>query len=272
MADNTTIEDTNAFALVPSDVWMRILELLPDVADDVFFGEAFLKVTLTFLPLVSKQLYITCKEFKKRRKLGPKFSSNFVMEYFALNGYLLCMKYVHETGSLQWTEDTCKHTAFTGQLETLIYAHENGCPWGRETCEVAASCGQLEILKYAHEHGCPWDEQTCYFAASNGELNCLKYAHESGCSWNATTCSAAADGGYLEVLKYAHENGCPWDLYTLEYARCQGHEDCVQYALQNGCGQATNAINNVFNYFVGPNSNLNNNPTVSASMASLDVD
>lgn len=263
--------------MVPSDVWMRILELLPDVADDVFFGHPFLKVTLTFLPLVSKQLNITCKEFKKRKNLGPNFSGKFVLEYFALNGYLSCMKYVHETGSLDWTQETCKHTAFTGQLQCLIYAHENGCPWGRETCEVAASCGQLEILQYAHENGCPWDEQTSFFAASTGELACLKYAHENGCPWDASTCSGSADAGYLNVLKYAHENGCPWDSYTIEYARSQGQEDCLQYALQNGCGQTSkNSTNNLFNYFFNAPHSTNaiqpNEAPVSASMSSLDVD
>jgi hypothetical protein len=42
-----------------------------------------------------------------------------------------------------------------GQLECLIYAHENGCDWDSETCSNASMKGHLEILKYAHDNGCP---------------------------------------------------------------------------------------------------------------------
>ena len=61
------------------------------------------------------------------------------------------------------------------------------CPWNERTCEAAAWSGELECLKYAHENGCPWDEETCAAAAEGGmapvegHLECLKYAHENGC-------------------------------------------------------------------------------------------
>lgn len=68
-----------------------------------------------------------------------------------------------------------------GNLECLVFAHENGCSWDSSTCSAAAGNGQLECLKYAHENGCPWSARTCEDAAANGQLECLMYAHENGC-------------------------------------------------------------------------------------------
>jgi len=122
-----------------------------------------------------------------------------------------------------------------GNMDCLVYAHQNGCRWNKETCSVAARMGYLECLKYARENGCPWDELTCASAVENGNMDCLVYAHQNGCPWNEETCSVAAKRGYLECLKYARENGCPWDERTCEYAAKNRNMDCLAYALKNGC-------------------------------------
>jgi len=134
-------------------------------------------------------------------------------------------------------------------LESLKYAHENGCPWNERTCEVAAEAGHLECLKYAHENGCPWDERACFEAAQYGHLDCLKYLHENGCTWDERTCGVAAYGGYLECLQYAHENGCPWFEGTCVEAAAGLELDCLQYLHENGCpwniDQILNGLPNV---------------------------
>jgi uncharacterized protein YabN with tetrapyrrole methylase and pyrophosphatase domain len=53
-------------------------------------------------------------------------------------------------------------SAFNDQLETLKYAHENGCPWNELVCSYASGEGNLEVLKYARRNGCPWDKNICY--------------------------------------------------------------------------------------------------------------
>jgi hypothetical protein len=50
-------------------------------------------------------------------------------------------------------------------LESLKYAHDNGCPWSKETCWHTALEDQLETLKYLHENGCPWNKHTSVAAA-----------------------------------------------------------------------------------------------------------
>jgi hypothetical protein len=128
----------------------------------------------------------------------------------------------------------CTNAVYTGSLECLKYAHENGCPWDEDICRIAARGGYLECLEYAHTHDCPWDKRTCASAAFFGHLECLKYAHEHGCPWNELTCEFAAAVGSLACLKYAHEHGCPWDHWTCEWA---SNEACLEYAIAHGCPQ-----------------------------------
>ena len=61
---------------------------------------------------------------------------------------------------------------------------------------AAVRYGNLNCLIYLHEEGCPWDESTCEEAAANEHLDCLHYAHENGCLWNVSTIRAAAANGH----------------------------------------------------------------------------
>ena len=122
---------------------------------------------------------------------------------------------------------------FQGHLTFLV---DIGCRqyW---ICNTAAYTGSLESLKYAHENGCPWDEDTCVYAARARSLECLKYAHENGCPWNEETCGSSAVVKSLECLEYAHSHGCPWDRWTYVRAAWSGSFECLEYLKSNGCPQ-----------------------------------
>ena len=115
----------------------------------------------------------------------------------------------------------CIEAAYSGHLDCLKYAHENGCPWDEWTCIYAAMNGHLDCLKYAHENGCPWTKDACHDTASNGHLDCLKYAHENGCPWDDETYVYAAENDHLDCLKYMHENGCPCNLNCNSITWCE---------------------------------------------------
>ena len=129
-------------------------------------------------------------------------------------------------------------------VDSLRYAHENGCPWDEDTCYEAAKNGNLECLKYAHKNGCEMESFVCDLAAENGHLECLKYAYDNGCEIDSSVFSLAAKGGYLECLKYAYENECNWDEDTCNYAAWNGHLDCLKYAYENGCRWNSKIFNN----------------------------
>ena len=144
---------------------------------------------------------------------------------------------VHTLFPAPWDSDTIFLAAMYGQLETLKYAYENGCPMTSDIWGCAAIRGHLDILIYLRKNGCPypWDENTCSAAAVGGHLEVLKWAYKNGCPWDEITCANAAYGGHLEVLKWARENGCPWNSLTCTQAKLNGHLEVLKWAQENGC-------------------------------------
>ena len=49
-----------------------------------------------------------------------------------------------------------------------------------EKCERAASFGQLETLRWLRDNGCPWDKETCLDAAREGHLGVFEWALREG--------------------------------------------------------------------------------------------
>jgi hypothetical protein len=82
---------------------------------------------------------------------------------------------------VRWNASVCRDAALKGNLDCLIYLHENGCPWDERACEDAAREGHMDCLIYLHECGCPWREKTCKDAIHSNNFECLKYAYENGC-------------------------------------------------------------------------------------------
>ena len=88
--------------------------------------------------------------------------------------------------------------AFSGSLDCLRYACENGASWsffdfdegfeifddGDEywygVTQYAAAMGWLDIVQYCLEHGAPWSPFTCEYAAKNNHLATLRYALANG--------------------------------------------------------------------------------------------
>ena len=70
-----------------------------------------------------------------------------------------------------WDIDTCNGAAFSGHLEVLKWARENGCEWNSSTCSHAIREGHLEILKWAHANGCARKIAMQFFAAA---IKCTK--------------------------------------------------------------------------------------------------
>jgi len=131
---------------------------------------------------------------------------------------------------------------FSGCVEALAWAKDNGCPWDSRTSLEAAAGGQLEVLKWVREHECPWDAGACAEAAYGGHLEVLVWAREHDCPWNVETCASAAAGGQLAVLQWARAHGCPWDEETCAYAAQFGHLDVLRWAREHDCPWANEDI------------------------------
>ena len=119
--------------------------------------------------------------------------------------------------SERFKDKYCDECAKRGQLDSLKWARERGCPWGKVayenggTCMEAARAGHLDILKWLRKNGCPWNVRTCSAAAEAGRIDILLWARANGCGnrakRNSYICSSAARGGHLHLLQWLRENG-----------------------------------------------------------------
>ena len=158
--------------------------------------------------------------------------------------------------------------AFSGSLDCLRYACENGASWslfdfdegfeifddGDEfwygVTQYAAAMGWLDIVQYCFEHGAPWSTFTCEYAAKNNHLATLRYALANGASfaqdydWDDISDdwlgvgSHCAKMGNREMMELAHQSGAEWGSLTIEFAIKNNHFDCLQYAFEHGAEQA----------------------------------
>jgi hypothetical protein len=85
--------------------------------------------------------------------------------------------------------DHCTNAARYGDLESLVYFHNNGnCPWNAKTTAMAAKYGHKNCLKYLYLNRCPWDEMTTAMAVFSGHLECFEYLVKKECPWNKEEC------------------------------------------------------------------------------------
>ena len=106
---------------MPIDIWGVIINHLTlNEKPEVQY------IKLAFIASVSKQINSICKKHKQNIGIKSlKVRPTEFQRYFAVNGYLNSMVYAHENGC-QWDSDTCLFSR--NNLECLKYAHENCCP------------------------------------------------------------------------------------------------------------------------------------------------
>ncbi len=162
---------------------------------------------------------------------------------------MICCKRKYERDYCPLKVTTCAIAGIYGNLECLIYAHENGCSWNEDSwnddpcnedsCKYTALAGNLECLKYMIANGYNCSYETCNYAAEGGNLECLKYAFENGCDKESGigyyAAAFAAKGGNMQCLNYTLNNGSEWSTEVCSNAAKYGHIDILKYAHKNGC-------------------------------------
>jgi Ran GTPase-activating protein (RanGAP) involved in mRNA processing and transport len=156
----------------------------------------------------------------------------------AKNGQLDCLIFLHEE-NFSWDERAFTLAARNGHLKCLKYLYEKKCPYDKEEiCKLVVEYGHLECLIFAHENGFPWDEfKICNKATKYGKFDCLKYLTEKGCLLNEKTFINAAKFGNLQILNWLVENNCKIstsaDVY--EYAAEKNNVEMMEWFFSKGC-------------------------------------
>jgi hypothetical protein len=130
-----------------------------------------------------------------------------IMNMAVHTGNIECLKFLHEEG-YKWDLDAASVLAVKGSLEGLKWLKSigpQGGPydvWDSHVVAAAAQAGQLECLIYAHQNGCELTLLSSSWAGSNGHLGCLKYLISHGCPWVPYMSDIEE---YPDIISYALE-------------------------------------------------------------------
>jgi hypothetical protein len=93
-----------------------------------------------------------------------------------------------------------RRAVFHGDLATVTWLHDAGCPFDADVCQLAAEQGHLDVLRFAHEQaGCPLTERAAQAAAHKGRLAVLRWLHAAGCPMGSSMCRVAARAGHMRT-------------------------------------------------------------------------
>jgi hypothetical protein len=167
---------------------------------------------------------IECVEFIRNKQQIPHHIC--LTEYATKDVNML--RYLYENNLYEWSESVCNTAVLYNTLNSLVFAHENGCPWDSRVCVLASVYGYIDILMYAHENGCPWNSNVITNSAHNGHIDCLKYAVENGCPKDTYV-------SLFRPILYTKLEDDPDELETMQ---------CLQYLIEHdiGINEETNEI------------------------------
>ena len=73
----------------------------------------------------------------------------------------------------------------------------------------AAKGGQLSTLRWARQQGCPWDRRVSDAAAAGGHLAVLQWLRQEGCPCSPWVYIAGQGSGFPDVVQWLEEQGFP---------------------------------------------------------------
>ena len=113
-------------------------------------------------------------EILKTKKIP--YNVDHLCYYAAENGQVEVLKWVKSLTELH--TQTYFYAIRNGQVDTVCYLYENGCPFSINCCDDAIEWDQLEILKFIHKHGCALTVWSYGKALKTGNIEIIQYVKE----------------------------------------------------------------------------------------------
>lgn len=136
-----------------------------------------------------------------------------------ISGNLDMIKYLYIANCPYHEHTSCIYAAENNYLEVCKYLKEISFKFDVGTTIAAAYSGKLDCLKFAIDNGCPINEEVFYRAVEGNHINVVKYLVELYKSQQINytdddeICRKAVDIDNLEMLIYLHKNG-----YKISYS------------------------------------------------------
>eukprot|EP01032_Pedospumella_encystans_P016846 gene16846-19200_t len=169
---------------------------------------------------------------------------NNICNISAANGNLDCLVYAHNQGVPLQSKALNAATWHRNGLGCLKYLHQQGLPLEGDLFDGAVLHQNIEMIKYLHEQGCEWDERVFKVAVQVPIFSgCFSALRSSVCpdppprkQRCAQLCISKAKRRYFECFKYAHEyGGCELPSCYTYYAASDGQLEMLKYLHEQGC-------------------------------------
>ena len=132
------------FDYVGYDQWLLIASVC-SVWKYIYYSSHGGNQTFTSIKSIACNLRV----FKYFFKVISKESVPKVMDYFALYGMIVPLKYMHEVWGYPLSIHNNEKAIEGGSLEMFIYMRNRRCPWNKiHSCRLAIVNGHIQILKY----------------------------------------------------------------------------------------------------------------------------
>lgn len=187
--------------------------------------------------------HLDCLKFLLRAPDTCPWSGTSVTAAAAEHGHVHVLKWlITRNGDLcKLRLNACRFAALRGHIPVLELARDrDGFVFDHaDLCKSAATTGQLATLKWLVDHGCPVSECASLNAANNGHLDVLMYLKARFPNrYDAFPRKAmvfAAQGGHAEVVEWLHANNTVLTECVACAAAQYGFIDILRWALRQGC-------------------------------------
>ena len=125
---------------------------------------------------------IELDSMKREGKISVQMNQERFCYDVAQTERLDLLRWVREVKNCACDSETVNCCAYDGNLDMVKYCVENGCPIDEFACVAAAINGNLEILIYLHEDTeVEWTFRTGLAALISGNIECFEYCKNNGC-------------------------------------------------------------------------------------------
>lgn len=151
-------------------------------------------------------------------------------------GQTLALRHMTNMGLRRlWSSSLLLDGVQSGELSTVQYLIDNGCPGDSRACAAAAAGGNLELFRSLTDKGVRFDSEAATQAALHGHPAIFRYLHENKCPLPADLVDKVATGGSIELMDYIRGAGFQVDKATCETALLNGHDDLFRHLAETGC-------------------------------------
>ncbi len=151
-------------------------------------------------------------------------------------GQTLALRHMTNMGLRRlWSSSLLLDGVQSGELSTVQYLIDNGCPSDSRACAAAAAAGNMELFRSLTDKGVRFDSEAAAQAALHGHSAIFRYLHENKCPLPANLVDKVASGGSIELMDFIRGAGFQADKGTCETALLNGHDDLFRHLAETGC-------------------------------------